>query len=258
MEWNLVEEDFKFMMELEPDGCFVLFCKSERIGIATTISYGQVGWLGNVIVSENHRRSGSGSLLVKHAIKHLTKKGVKTIGLYGYLEKIPFYAKHEFKYDSKFIVLKGKGFSTSTKARLRECEKTDIQQIVNLDWLYFGASRRRLLEPIILEPDNLCYVSTDGGQILGFAIAKVYDGTSEIGPLVCRQGYDDVAIDLLKILLSRLKSYEVSICIPEKESKILKMLTRNGFREDFLLARMFHGTPITNNYIYATESLERG
>lgn len=259
MNWDLVEEDFEFMMKLEPDGCFVLLYGSERIGIATTISYGQAGWLGNVIVNENYRRRGGGSLLVRCAVEYLASKGVETIGLYGYLERASFYAKHSFQYDSEFLVLKGRGFSASSKARLRKAEKDDIPKIIDLDRLYFGVSRRRLLEPILLDLDNLCFVSTDDRRILGFSMAKVYDGVAEIGPLVCEQGYDDVATDLLKAILKKLKGYEVSICVPKKESTILNMLTRYGFTEHFRLARMFHGAPIiNNNYIYVAESLERG
>ncbi|MDH5702305.1 MAG: hypothetical protein OEZ12_06000, partial [Candidatus Bathyarchaeota archaeon] len=47
MSWNFVEEDFKFMMELEPEGCFVLLYDSERVGIATAVCFGKIGWFGN-------------------------------------------------------------------------------------------------------------------------------------------------------------------------------------------------------------------
>jgi len=258
MNWNSVEEDFEFMTRLEPDGCFVLFSNLERVGIATAISYGQVGWLGNVIVSENHRRKGGGSLLVRHATEYLTSKGVKTIGLYSYLDRIPFYVKHNFQTDSKFIELKGRGFSSSTKARVREAEEDDIRQIIGLDQICFGGPRSKLLEPILLDPSNFCYVCRDEDRILGFAVAKVFDEVSEIGPLVCRRGYNDIAIDLLKTNLNRLKSRKVSLCVPEKESRILGLLTQHGFREDFHLARMFRGTPFIKDYIYVAESLERG
>jgi len=258
MNWNLVEEDFAFAMKLEPDGCFVLLYDSEEIGMATTISFGQVGWLGNVIVSESHRGRGGGSRLVEHSIKYLKNKGVKTIGLYGYLERIPFYKTHNFVYDSEFIVLKGEGFSAPTKAYLKEAEKEDIPEIVDFDRLCFGASRRKLLEPIIHDTDNLCYVLREGELMLGFAVAKVYDEAAEIGPLVCRQGCSDGAIDLLKVIFNRLKGFEVSMCIAEKEFVIINTLKRYEFRENFHLARMFHGTPIINDNIYIAESLERG
>lgn len=258
MNWSLSEEDFKFIMELEPDGCFVVLDDSERIGVATTITFGRVGWLGNIIVSENHRERGAGSLLVRHSIEHLTNKNVETIGLYSYIKRIPFYTKLGFEYDTEFIVLKGKGFSAPTKACLREAGKDDIQKIADLDRLCFGASRRKLLEPILLYSNNLCYISIEDDQILGFAVAKVYNGLVEVGPLVCRRASSDIAIDLLKATLNRLQGFEVSMCIPKKENTIFKMLTKFGFRESFRVARMFFGHPIIKECIYMAESLERG
>jgi GNAT superfamily N-acetyltransferase len=258
MNWNSGEEDFEFMMKLEPDGCLVLLHNSERVGLATAVSYDQVGWLGNVIVNENHRRKGGGSLLVKHAIEYLTRKGVETIGLYSYLDRIPFYQRHNFQFDSKFVVLKGRGFSTSTKALIREADEGDTQQIISLDQLCVGGSRSKLLKPILLDPSNSCHVCTENNRILGFAVAKIFADVSEIGPLVCREGYENVAVDLLKTTLTELKDHEVSLCIPEKESAILALLKRHRFKESLRLARMFFGTPVICSHIYVAESLERG
>lgn len=258
MGWNLVEEDFEFVMELEPDGCFVLLDDSERIGLATTISLGKVGWLGNVIVSKTHWERGAGSLLVRHSVKYLKNKDVETIGLYAYIDKVPFYRRLGFEYDSEFVVLKGRGSSSPAGARLREARKNDIREIIDLDRLCFGASRRKLLEPLLLDSRNLCYVSIEDGQVLGFVVAKVYEGMAEVGPLVCRQGCKDIAIDLLKATLNKLEGYEISMCVPEEESTILDTLMRLGFSEVFRVARMFYGAHIVNGCIYVAESLERG
>ncbi len=258
MNWNASEEDFEFMTSLEPDGCFVLFSDSERAGIATSISYDRVGWLGNIIVSEKHRGKGGGSLIVRNAIKHLTNKGVETIGLYSYVDRIPFYVKRNFQFDSKFVVLKGRGFSASITAHVRMANEDDLQQIFNLDKQCFGGSRRRLLEPILRDPANLCCLYTDDDRILGFIVAKVFEESSAIGPLVCKGEHTNAATNLLNMVLRKLEDYEVSLCVPEKESIILNLLKQNGFREDFRLARMFRGTSIVNDFIYVAESLERG
>ncbi|MFQ6075221.1 MAG: GNAT family N-acetyltransferase [Candidatus Bathyarchaeia archaeon] len=258
MNWNLVEDDFEFMMELEPDGCFVALDDSERIGLATTISFGKVGWLGNVIVSENHRGRGAGSLLVRHSIKYLTNKHVETVGLYAYNDRVPFYRRLGFEYDSGFVVLKGKGFSSPAGAHLREAGKEDIQEVIDHDHFCFGALRRKLLEPILLDTDNLCYISMEDRRMSGFVVAKVYEGMAEVGPLVCRRGRSDIATGLLKTTLNRLEGLEVSMCVPEKESAILDTLMGFGFSEDFRVARMFYGHPVIKDCIYVAESLERG
>ena len=84
MDWNMATSDFEFMSSLEPEGCFVVFQGSERVGIATSISFGEVGWFGNLIVKQETRSRGVGGLVVKHAVNYLKSKGVKTIGLYAY------------------------------------------------------------------------------------------------------------------------------------------------------------------------------
>jgi ribosomal protein S18 acetylase RimI-like enzyme len=246
------------MMKLEPEGCFVLFDDSERIGIATTVSFGTVGWFGNLIVGADERKRGGGSLLVRHALKYLTAKNVKTVGLYAYIDKIPFYTKLGFRHDSDFAVLKGKSLPSSASANVREAGKQDLQKIFSFDQTCFGASRKKLLEPILLDPDNFCYVSFENSQLLGFAVTKVYNGWAELGPLMCKPHRSDAAVNLLNSTLSRLRGREVSMSIPERESSVINVMIKSGFSESFRVARMFFGPAVTKDCIYVAESLERG
>lgn len=257
MDWNLVEEDFEFMTELEPDGCFVLLDDSERIGIATTISYDQIGWLGNVIVSERHRGKGAGTVLVKHSIDYLTNTGVETVGLYSYLERVPFYRRLGFKAYSEFIILNGTGFSTPVTVHPGISDE-DVPEVINVDGLCFGTQRKKLLKPLLLDSSNLSYKSVEKGEMLGFIVTKIYGDTADIGPLVCKQGRSDAALDLIKCALNKLQNVKVSICIPEQESEIYNMLINSGFVENFRVVRMLYGDNIDQDCIYAAESLERG
>jgi GNAT superfamily N-acetyltransferase len=256
--WNLAGSDFEFMMELEPEGCFILFHESEKIGLATTVNFGKVGWFGNLLVKDEYRKKGAGSQLVQHSIEYLKSKNVETVGLYAYLERVPFYKRLDFEDDLEFVVLKGKGFSSPVMANLREARSQDVQEVIEYDQSCFGSSRRKLLEPIILDPGNICYVSTEGERISGYSVAKVYRGMAELGPLVCPQGHRDIAINLLKATLSRLKGMEVSLFVPSKDVSVLKMLEAFEFEESFRVARMFNGPPVSWQCILLAESLERG
>ena len=258
MNWNLTASDFEFMIELEPNGCFVLLEDSERIGLATTVNFGRVAWFGNLIVNKSYRKRGAGSQLVEYSIGYLTSNHVKTIGLYAYMDRIPFYKRLGFEYDSEFTVLKGKGSCLPVKSTVRKAKEEDIQEIIKFDRSCFGASRRKLLEPIILDPGNLCHISAERERVVGYVVAKVYRHMGEIGPLVCQKGREDVAINLLKAVLSGLEGYEVSMYILNKESAILNSLRMLGFAESFRVARMFFGSPIPKDCICTAESLERG
>lgn len=258
MGWNLVEDDFRFMMELEPEGCFVAFDGNKRIGLATTISYGNIGWFGDLIVVKAYRNKGTGSQLVKHAINYFSRKRVKSVGLYAYENRISFYTRLGFKYDSDFIVMKGKGSSSAANLAIRRARKNDIERIVACDESCFGGSRKKLLEPVLLDKDNVCYVFSDNCHVSAFAVAKVYRGIAELGPLVCSAGRSRLALNLLEVILDRLNGVEVSLLLPAKNSGIVNMLKGRQFSEEFHVARMFHGPPIVTDCIQVAESLERG
>ncbi len=259
MNWNLTEQDFKFMMSLEPEGCFVLSHDSSEIGIATTISFGKVGWIGNVIVDKNHRGKGAGTTLVKHAMGYLKNRGVENIGLYSYKENVEFYIRLGFKRETEFTVLKGKSFSSQfQEKRVKATEKSELHKVIAFDTFHFGASRIKLLEKIACIRGNMCYHYVEGREILGYAMAKVYNHYAEIGPLVCRGGCLEAAEALLKTLLNRLRGFEVSMVVSRMEEKLLKMLFDTGFSTEFNVVRMFSKPLAFKDCIYIAESLERG
>jgi hypothetical protein len=130
--------------------------------------------------------------------------------------------------------------------------------VIDYDCSCFGGSRKELLEPILRDPTNLCYVSVENGRISGYVAAKVYEETAEIGPLACPLERNDIATDLLKAVLNKLNGFQVSMCFPRKEHSILNMLLDAGFKEDFHVARMVLGPSIVEKCIHIAESLERG
>jgi GNAT superfamily N-acetyltransferase len=258
MNWNMATEDFEFMASLEPEGCFVVFQGSERLGIATSISFGKVGWFGNLIVKENTRNKGVGSLLVKHAVNYLQSKGVKTIGLYAYPHLISFYSNLGFKRDEDFSVLHTDALGSLTAETLPKIGTQQIQAIAEFDSRCFGGNRKKLLESIILEKDNLGYYMFEGNAVGGYGAAKVYEKMAELGPLICPAGHVDGAVSLLKGVLAKLTGLSVYAVLPKKEIALADMLFSFGFKEDFCVSRMFLGQAVSKNCIYMAESLERG
>jgi ribosomal protein S18 acetylase RimI-like enzyme len=259
MSWNMTPADFEFIMKLEPKGCFVLFHGQRRSGIATSISFGKVGWFGNLVVKETLRGGGAGKLLIKHALDYLKSEGVETVGLYAYPHLLRFYESFGFKSDVEFLVLKGNSeMRSDTHETVKAAERQDIPKIVDFDRQCFGANRKKLLETVLLNTDNLCCVSTENGKVTGYVAAKVDGGIAEVGPLMCDVNREAEAILLLKTILSRLSGIDVFLYIPKEETALLNVLYEAGVKEDFRLVRMFLGPAIANNCIYAAESLERG
>ena len=258
MDWHMASEDFEFMASLEPDGCFVAYHGSEPMGIATSISFGKVGWFGNLIVKEKYRSRGAGSILVNHAINYLHAKGVKTIGLYAYPHLVGFYSGLGFECDEDFSVQQAETLGAFSAETLPKIGKQQIHEIAAFDSGCFGGNRKKLLDSIILEKGNLSYYSSGSTGVTGFVAAKVYEKMAEVGPLVCESGYVGDAVLLLKAVLTQLTGLSVYAVLPKKEVALSDTLFKLGFREDFCVSRMFFGQIPSKNCIYLAESLERG
>ncbi len=258
MNWNMALEDFEFMTMLEPDGCFVVFQGSERLGIATSISFGDVGWFGNLIVKEKRRSKGAGSLLVSHAINYLQDKGVKTIGLYAYPNLVHFYGDLGFTQDEDFSVFHAEDLASLRDATLPKVKAPQIRKIEEFDSLCFGGNRKKLLEPIILEKNNLSYYKSEGPEIIGYVVSTVYETMAWLGPLICKSSDVDVAISLIKTVLAKLTGLSVYAVLPKRETALSNVLLGAGFKEEFSTVRMFLGKSVAKNCIYLAESLERG
>jgi ribosomal protein S18 acetylase RimI-like enzyme len=256
MDWNMAESDFEFMTKLEPDGCFVLFQAEEPIGIATCVSYGKTGWFGNLAIKEEHRKKGAGTTLVKHAIEYLRRKRVETVGLYAYSHLVGFYEKIGFKPHDDFLVLNGKQSSSKPQKALKAAGKKDIAALIDFDKRCFGWDRKRLLESLLLEKGNLCFFSSEKGEIEGFIAAKAYENMAEMGPLVCNR--ETVAVDLVKTMLSRLERLDIYVYAPEKGKALIGTFLDAGLKENFLVKRMFLGPVAAQSCAYLPESLERG
>jgi predicted N-acetyltransferase YhbS len=258
MDWNMAAEDFQFITNLEPEGCLVAFHGRERVGVSTSISFGKVGWFGNLIVKEKYRNLGVGSLLVNHAVNYLKSRGVRTIGLYAYPQLTRFYRNLGFRLDEDFSVLYAETLGSLTPEALPSVRKQQIKAIDEFDSRCFGGERKKLLESIILEEGNLSYFKPEGNEVVGYVAATVYEKMAWVGPLICRESKVDVAVMLLKAVLANLAGKSVYTVLPKKETALADMLFTAGFKKDFSVSRMFLGQAVAKNCIYMAESLERG
>jgi predicted N-acetyltransferase YhbS len=258
MNWNMAPEDFAFAVQLEPGGCFVLFEDSKPMGIATCISYGKIGWFGNLIVKEEIRHEGAGSMLVERAIDYLRGKGAQTIGLYAYPNLLEFYGKLGFKADEELAVFHASALNFSSAETLPKIGKQLFPRVAKFDGECFGGDRTKLLESIVLVDGNLGFYESKGKEVVGYIAATVYETMAWVGPLMCQQGEVDSAASLLEAVLAKLSGKSVYAAAPKKETALTWTLSAAGFKEDFSVVRMFYGPNPAKNCIYLAESLERG
>lgn len=260
IDWEMTVEDYEFAAKLEPDGCFTLFSGSERAGISTCVSFGGVGWFGSLVVKDSDRRKGAGAFLVKHAMNYLKSKGAATIGLYTYPHLIGYYEQFGFKHDLDFLVFKGKAISPLTKEvmQLQTIKELDVPAVIKFDSQLFGASRKKLLEPILCDGANLGIMAVEKDEISGYCAAKIFGQNWEIGPLMCRRNQSGTACALLRSVLGQLRYFNIFVCVPAKENALLELLLKAGLQQKFQVKRMFLGPATGKGCTYVAESLERG
>jgi GNAT superfamily N-acetyltransferase len=260
MDWNMTAQDFEFNMQLEPEGCFILLDNAERTGLATCVSYGEIGWFGNLVVEEGKRSRGAGANLVNHAAKYLRSKGVATVGLYAYPYLEKFYDKLGFSRHDDFMVLKANAVQAPSirDKNPKPITEKNLSLLADRDCNCFGACRKKLLKLLFENPANIGYVAFEDSEVVGFAAAKVFGEAAEIGPLVCTRSRPDLAVNLLKAVLSRLCGLEAYIYLPVAETTLLDTAFELGFQKKFGLTRMFSGPAVAKTCIYSAESLERG
>jgi predicted N-acetyltransferase YhbS len=260
MHWNMSVEDFRFSQFLEPEGCFVLVDGSVLVGVATCISFGEVGWFGNFVVKPEFRGCGGGCLLLEHAIDYLHGRGVETVGLYAYPYLRDFYGKMGFKVDLNLAVMYNSNLQVNNLSGLEFESCVDFLELARFDRWFFGADRSRLLRGVVQEEGNLCYVYREGQEVVGYILAKACnEDVVEVGPLVCKPDRPEVVFELLKAVLRQLAGRRVFLYLSKGQEGSLELfLLGLGFRKDFSLLRMFLGKSKSQNGMYLAESLERG
>jgi len=256
MDWGLGEDDFSFMKLMEPEGCFVAVFGGKVVGLITSISFGSVGWVGNVIVQSAHRGEGIGRELVERALDYLEKKGVTTVGLYAYQNVVRFYEQFGFIKDRDFVWLvcpeaawKGTPASSLSQSRLED--------LLKLDEELFGAPRRRLLKPIFEGSHGLCRGIIQNGRLVAYVMGSK-GKSAEIGPWACLRGYEQESLSLFQSLADEVKGLEVFVGVPAWRSEVVDFLLGIGFKKRFILPRMYRGPPLPDEGVLAIESLERG
>jgi ribosomal protein S18 acetylase RimI-like enzyme len=238
--WGNTADDVLRMISYEPGGCFVASIGGEDVGIVGSIGYGEVGYLGNLIVLPGLRGRGIGAALMKEAIEHLRVSGVKSIRLDSVPKAIPLYERLEFREES--LSLRFTGLATETGPT--GCERmmeSDLPVVSDLDLRFFGAPRGRVLRRVYADFPSLCFVAREGSRLVGFIMAKLGDGRTRIGPWICAPDEQGIAEKLLQRLMDEVVGHTLWAGIPEGNRSSVEILERNGFISSPSSHRMSHG-----------------
>jgi len=236
-DWGCTPEIFERLMYLDPDGCLKAVVDGEMVGLTTATSYGDVGWIGNVIVHTRHRGKGIGILLVEGAIEYLEQTGAETIRLNSYIHVSSLYGALGFK--GEFENVRYNGIIKPSGEPPRP-SSTDFADVVSFDRRYFGCSRKRLLSRLRREFPRT-FISMEDGGVEGYIVGQVEEGSCEIAPWVVDHRDRECARKLWRALAAKVGETRVALSAPvpcELASSIARWASlKKGFRT----LRMYRG-----------------
>jgi predicted N-acetyltransferase YhbS len=238
--WGNTADDVRRMISYEQGGCFVASIGGEDVGMAGSIGYGEVGYLGNLIVQSGHRGRGIGATLMKEAMEHLLDSGVKSIRLDAVPMATPLYERLGFKGESLSLRFTGPASEKDSTGSKRMGER-DLPEVSDLDLRLFGAPRGRVLRRVHADFPGLCFVAREGSRLVGYIMAKEGEGRTRIGPWICEPGELGLAENLLHRLMDEVAGSTLWAGVPEGNQGSVEILERNGFISSPSSHRMCYG-----------------
>ena len=239
--WNQTEADWRRLLSLEPNGCFGAVKDGRLVGTTTTTIYGELAWIGMVLVEPQQRRQGIAAKLMNAAVEYLEGK-VETIKLDATALGQPVYEKFGFEVESEVERWAGTASSTAGESHSAVVDDAAVRDLLNLDRLAFNADRSQLIEKLIADacvPPVL--IRNADGTLSGYALARSGTTKTYIGPVVARER--QVVETLLDRTLEQLSGRDVYIDINKECVTDASLLSARGFVKERDLIRMVKGGP---------------
>ena len=249
--WGNTVDDFRRMLHYAPDGCFIA---EGEIGMVSTVNYGSVGWIGNLIVNPDNRNRGIGAELMKKAIKHLRESGVSSIRLDAVQRAVSLYRRLGFKMEFRSLRYRGTA-QTGKGRRAANMIESDLEDVIELDESYFGTNRGVMLKRVYAEYPEHCFTVWDNSKIEGYIMAKMGDPVNRVGPWICNPEKPELAGQLWNSLMQSFEGEEMWIGIPEENRTSVDIVEATGFIEQPSAIRMCLGECKTMGDVYGRFSI---
>jgi ribosomal protein S18 acetylase RimI-like enzyme len=154
-------------------------------GVGSGIVYGPLGFIGNMIVAEAHRRRGVGSAILEAVTRFLETACCTRLELNATSEGRRLYERHGFTSRGRSAtarISRDADLAPDLAVAVRRAESADLDAIVAYDRPRFGGDRRVLLELLVNAPEVTTLLARTGDEIGGYACVR--SDESRIGPML--------------------------------------------------------------------------
>lgn len=201
-----------------PDArCLVAVDAQDRVAaVGSGIGYGALGFVGNMVVADEHRRRGVGAAILEAIVEFLAvERGCTRLELFATPSGRPLYARHGFAPTNPSVMVRlPRSADLRPDGSVSIAELNAAGELAAYDAPRFGGERTRLLEMMAADPKRPLLVARRDGAIGGYAWLRP-DGP-RVGPLLADA--PDVAAALMAEAFRR---------VPEAEELGLNVPTAN-------------------------------
>lgn len=180
--WNQTLEDWRRLLSLEPEGCFVAAEHGDVVGTVTTTTYGKsLAWIGMMLVHPDYRRRGIATDLMQRALQYLQARGISCVKLDATPAGRPVYEKLGFV--PEWTLTRWQGAFASQGSDARELTEADWPAMEKIDTVAFGVPRGRVIRRLA-EGNRAMLVWPAQGEVLGYGMLRSGANSDYLGPVV--------------------------------------------------------------------------
>jgi predicted N-acetyltransferase YhbS len=239
--WNQVQNDWRLLLELSPDGCRVVKHKEEVVGSVSTINYHHLfSWVGMLLVDPAYQRKGIGSKLLNTAMDILSDE--ETIKLDATPAGRALYLQMHFK--DEYPLMRMQSVATVTPEvnsyAVEPMEDDDLAEVSEIDRVVFGADRKRLLYAFRSIAPELAFVIKQQNKIVGYCLGRKGYSFDQVGPVIASEV--EMAKCLAAAAIRQLNKKPVIIDALQHNNHWTEWLNEAGFKEQRPFIRMYKGS----------------
>ncbi|MDR3637605.1 MAG: GNAT family N-acetyltransferase [Isosphaeraceae bacterium] len=256
--WNQVEADWKRLLDLEPQGCFVAEIQSVPVGTVTSCRFGDVAWIALMLVDPDHRRRGVGRTLMSRALEWLDFRRIRSVRLDATPLGRPLYESLGFQAEGTLVRYQGVLTAGAPATELGNVSAADVfDGVAELDRAVTGADRARFLRTLSREHPESFQVARERGRVIGFIMARPGAYARQIGPCI---GDDEAGPRLLEDARRRYAGETVIVDIPQEHTRARRLVESWGLAPARELLRMGYGPRVQEDLdrLWASAGAEKG
>jgi len=237
--WSDIKSDFSSLISYNPSAAFVLEKQGNPVGMISVASYGQIGFIGSLIVSQTMRNRGIGEHLLKFAIEHLKSHGASCIMLDAVPDALSLYSKNGFSPVCKSLRFSGLVLD-QPKSDVRQITEDDLSSIFQMDRIAFGGDRSHFLKAKWKQNMELCVCTKEDAVITSFAMGSPREGHVRVAPWIVMQE-DKFNGDLLRKIAATSTEKNLALGVLETNTNSVALVTSLGLSQYSFSVRLVLG-----------------